>query len=186
MPRLPEVDLATLPDDVRAALRERSSKLGALTWQRVMAHRPRQMLHVIELMDSFSTDSTLPKRLVEVAVVTVSKLNECRHCVGRHAVRLVQEGLSAQAIDAILDPEAPLLTAEERLVRDYAVAVTERADRLRDALFDRLRAQFSEAQIVELTLRIGLAGFFNRFNNALQVDLDEQHGARAAELGLAV
>ena len=33
-----------------------------------------------------------------------------------------------------------------------------------------LREHFSEAQIVELTLRITLCGFFNRFNDELIID----------------
>ena len=33
-----------------------------------------------------------------------------------------------------------------------------------------LREHFSEAQIVELTLRITLCGFFNKFNDALQIE----------------
>jgi alkylhydroperoxidase family enzyme len=33
-----------------------------------------------------------------------------------------------------------------------------------------IRRQFTEAQIVELTLRVTLCGFFNRFNDALQID----------------
>ena len=37
----------------------------------------------------------------------------------------------------------------------------------------RLREHFSEAQIVELTLRITLCGFFNKFNDALQVEEEE-------------
>jgi len=55
------------------------------------------------------------------------------------------------------------------MVVDYAIAVTNTPGRIRDAMFDRLRAHFTQAQIVELTLRIALCGFFNRFNDALQV-----------------
>jgi hypothetical protein len=32
---------------------------------------------------------------------------------------------------------------------------------------------FSEEQIVELTLRTALCGFFNRFNDALQIEMEE-------------
>jgi hypothetical protein len=41
----------------------------------------------------------------------------------------------------------------------------------------------SQAQIVELTLRITLCGFFNRFNDALQIDNELADAAhdRAAE-----
>jgi alkylhydroperoxidase family enzyme len=44
---------------------------------------------------------------------------------------------------------------------------------MRDAIFEELRKHFDEAQIVELTLRIALCGFFNRFNDALQIDMED-------------
>ena len=60
--------------------------------------------------------------------------------------------------------------AADRAVIDYARLVTQRAWGIRDQVFADLRRHFSEAQIVELTLRAALAGFFNRFNDALQID----------------
>jgi len=59
-------------------------------------------------------------------------------------------------------------------VRDYAVQVTEKPQYMRDAIFDELKKHFSEEQIVELTLRIALCGFFNRFNDALQISMEEE------------
>src|SRR6266567_3616042 len=53
---------------------------------------------------------------------------------------------------------------------ELAIVVTNSAQRIPERIFDALRAHFSEAQIVELTLRIALCGFFNRFNDALQID----------------
>jgi alkylhydroperoxidase family enzyme len=55
---------------------------------------------------------------------------------------------------------------------EYAIAVTSNWSRIRDAMFERLRAHFSEPQIVELTWRIALCGAFNRFNDVLQVEVD--------------
>jgi len=43
--------------------------------------------------------------------------------------------------------------------RRIQIAVTQNAQRIRDALFERLRGHLSDAQIVELTLRIALCGF---------------------------
>ncbi len=126
-------------------------------------------------MRSFAAHGTMPRRYIEIAVVTVSRLNECRHCVGRHSVRLHDTGLPHETIEHILDADCPGLDEKDRLVRDYARQVSESSTTMRDAVFDRLRAHFDEAQIVELTMRIGLAGFFNRFNNALQIDLDDPH-----------
>jgi alkylhydroperoxidase family enzyme len=49
-------------------------------------------------------------------------------------------------------------------------------------LFDRLRQHFSEAQIVELTLRVTLCGFFNKFNDALQIEEESEAPARLAAI----
>jgi alkylhydroperoxidase family enzyme len=39
-------------------------------------------------------------------------------------------------------------------------------------MFDRLRAHFSDAQIVELTWRIAFCGAINRFSDILQVEVE--------------
>ena len=52
---------------------------------------------------------------------------------------------------------------------------------MREDIFDRLKQHFSEEQIVELTLRIALCGFFNRFNDALQIQIEHSVEADAAE-----
>jgi hypothetical protein len=40
-------------------------------------------------------------------------------------------------------------------------------------MFEELWCHFSEEQIVELTLRISLCGFFNRFNDALMIGMED-------------
>ena len=67
----------------------------------------------------------------------------------------------------------PGLDEVDRLVRDYAVQVTENPQYMRDAIFEELKRHFSEEQIVELTLRTALCGFFNRFNDALQIGMED-------------
>lgn len=164
MPRISEIDTADLPPQIADP-----------TWERVAAHCPEQLVHIDALMRSFAEHGTMPRRYIEIAIVTVSRLNACRHCVGRHSVHLHKTGLDHRTSEHILDPDCPGLDETDRLVRDYAREVSENAATMRDAPFERLRARFTEAQIVELTMRISLAGFFNRFNNALQVELDGAH-----------
>lgn len=175
MPRISEVDLESLPQQVRDVIEERRKATGEPTWQKMMGHRPRQLGHVLTLMGSFAEDTLLPKRLRELIVVAVSKANDCTHCVGRHSVRLNDAGLPYATIDALLEPDCPGLAPEERAVRDYVVALTADPNRVRDAAFNGLRAYFDEAQIVEITLLATLAGFFNAFNNVMQVELDDSH-----------
>ncbi len=180
MPRIAEIDLNSLPQPLLDVLEERRRTTGEPTWQKVMGHRPRQLGHILDLMGSFAEDSVLTKRLRELIVVTVSKANDCTHCVGRHSTRLHDAGLPHAVIDTILEPDCPGLTDTERAVRDYAVALTMDANRVRDAVFDGLRVHFDKAQIVEITLLATLAGFFNAFNNVMQVELDPSHRAALA------
>lgn len=123
---------------------------------------------------------TLPKRALELAIVTVSQLNACHYCVAHHTPFLAVEGVSAEGAARLLDwRDHPELGPADRLVVEYAIAAWESPNRIPEALFGRLRAVFSEAQIVELTLRITLCGFFNKFNDAL--DIEDETGSAAAE-----
>ena len=164
MPRISEIATEDLPPQIVDP-----------TWEKVAGHCPEQLIQLDALMRSFSEHSTMPRRYIEIAIVTVSRINECRHCVGRHSTHLYETGLGHETIERILDVAGPDLDETDSLVRDYAIAVTESSGSIRDAMFERLRTRFNEAQIVELTMRIGLATFFNRFNNALQIDLDNAH-----------
>jgi AhpD family alkylhydroperoxidase len=132
----------------------------------------------MELRDA----KTLPKRYLELAIVAVSKLNECHYCVAHHAPFLAVEGVSVDGAQRLLDfQDHPELDAIDKLVVEYAVAAWTQWNRVPEKLFTRLREHFSEAQIVELTLRITLCGFFNRFNDALQIEEEaEAHTALAA------
>jgi len=125
------------------------------------------------LLAELADEARIPKRIFEIPLVAVSRLNVCRYCVAHHAPRLAETGLAPETIAAILDDDCPGLDAAERLVRDYAVQVTTRAAALDDKLFAALRARFDDAQMVELTLRIGLCSFFNRFNDALRIEIED-------------
>jgi alkylhydroperoxidase family enzyme len=58
----------------------------------------------------------------------------------------------------------------ERLVLDYAVAMSHTPAEVDDGLFARLREHFDDAQLVELTNAIGLENHRARFNVALGLD----------------
>jgi alkylhydroperoxidase family enzyme len=65
--------------------------------------------------------------------------------------------------------ESPLYSEQERLVLDYAERMTITGQKVDDALFGRLRALFSEAQMVELTAGIAMENFRSKFNAPLEV-----------------
>lgn len=136
----------------------------------VLAHVPPALEHLYRMLMELRAREGVPFRYVELAVVTVSKLNACPYCVSHHTPLLEVEGVPAAAVASLPQSDHPAFDAPDRAVIEYARLVTQRAWGIRDQVFTELRRHFSEAQIVELTLRAALAGFFNRFNDALQID----------------
>lgn len=174
MPRVREVQAHEVPEDVRPVYERFARDYGPFLNQvKVFAQRPPVLKHIMGLLLELADEALLPKRALEIAIVVVSKLNECAYCVAHHTPRLVDQGLSADTVARILEPDCPGLTPLDRLVRDYAVQVTTEPNRIRDGVFTELRMHFTEEQIVELTVRTALCGFFNRVNDALGIGLED-------------
>ena len=184
MARVRDIPSSELPPDVAKIYEKFASEYGPFANQvAVFAHVPAAVRHLMAMLMELRDAKTLPKRYLEIAIVVISKMNECHYCVAHHKPFLVVEGLSSKGVDTIMDyKNHPEFDEKDKIVVEYAIAAWERPNRIPEALFARLRAQFSEAQIVELTLRITLCGFFNKFNDALQI---EEEPAAPQRLGAA-
>jgi AhpD family alkylhydroperoxidase len=179
MPRVTPLPSTALPAAAADIYERFATGYGAFADQAaVLAHVPPALEHLCSMLMELKARRAIDWRYIELAVVVVSKLNACTYCVAHRTPALEVEGLSAAAIAQLPDTSHPELTEVDRLVIEYATLVTQSAWRIRDQVFTRLREHFSESQIVELTLRIALTGFYNRFNDALQVD--DGHAALAA------
>ena len=173
MPRVSEVGGNQLPADAAEIFRRYVTDYGPFENQaKIFAHRPPAVRHIMGLLLDLADEAVLPKRYLEIALVTVSDLNKCEYCVAHHAPRMTSQGFHPEAAGKILEEIVPGFDEVDMLVRDYAVQVTNNFQYMRDAIFVELKKHFTEAQIVELTLRIALCGFFNRFNDALQISME--------------
>ena len=171
MPRIKPKTRDDIPADLRP-LWDKMLGYGDFADQAgVMAHRLPVFEKTWEMLVDLGENRVLPARYLELAVVTVSLLNECKYCVAHHAPKLAVAGVSeAGARDLLNYQDHPELTVVDKLVVEYAIAVTNNWNRTRDEIFTRLREHFTEAQIVELTWRTALCGAFNRFNDILQLE----------------
>ena len=64
---------------------------------------------------------------------------------------------------------SPAFSPLEKLVLDYAVAMTNTPVEVPDALFARLREHFAEAELVELTAAIAWENYRARFDHAFGI-----------------
>ena len=141
-----------IPDELKP-LWDRMAQHGDFTDQAgVMAQRLPLFRHVWAMLIELGDEAVLPKRALELALVTVSLLSGCDYCVAHHAPKLTVQGVSeAGALTLLQFQDHPELDEADKLVVEYAIAVTNAWSRTRDEIFDRLKARFSEPQIVELT-----------------------------------
>ena len=184
MARVRNIPSSALPPDLAAIYERFAGQYGPFRNQAaVFAHVPAALRHLMAMLIELREAATLPKRVLELAIVTVSKLNECAYCVAHHAPFLVVEGVSPAGVERVLDyRDHPEFDERDKLVVEYSIAAWERPNRIPDALFARLHEHFSEAQLVELTLRITLCGFFNKFNDALGIEEEPEAVQRLTAL----
>lgn len=174
MARVPNLTVDDVPEGFAGRFQELMADFDEFSNQiPVYAHSPEVVSKIFELVMTFRESKNLTRRQVEIAITAASAANKCAYCVVHHSPKLTEEGLSLDTINSLLDPDPVGLSAEEITIRDYAVAVTERAWGIRDELYERMRDHFSDAQIVELTMRAAFAGMFNKINQALGIEMEE-------------
>ena len=66
--------------------------------------------------------------------------------------------------------ESALFSDLERAALEYAERMTITGEKVTDELWARLRAHFTEAQMVELTAAVALENFRSKFNVPLEVE----------------
>ena len=103
-------------------------------------------------------------------IVRVSQINWCAFCVDLNSATAIERHISAAKLEALSDFEnSPLFSERERAALAYADLMTY-SDREVDAgSMSRLKAQFHDNAIIELTALIGFQNLSSKFNAALDV-----------------
>ena len=111
----------------------------------------------------------LTRAVKEMIASLVSKVNECDYCLTYHQSFLVDAGISSIEAEAIVTDyqTAPITDSEKKLLA-YVEKVTRHAYKTTDADIAGLKeCGWSEGQILEATLVVGLFCDINRWVDAL-------------------
>jgi AhpD family alkylhydroperoxidase len=124
-------------------------------------------------VEKYVQTSGLPHGLIHLIKLRASQINGCAYCVDMHTKEARKDGHGEQWIALVSAwHESPIYTAAERAVLGWTEAVTHLAHtRAPDADFAALRAQFSDEDIVKITVAIGTINLWNR----LAVSFRSQH-----------
>jgi len=115
---------------------------------------------------------TLTIQLKELVKMRVSQLNGCAFCIDMHVAEARKHGETDRRLHLLAAwREAGLFDARERAALAWAEALTRLANTqdVPDSVYGEVAAQFSEAEIVELTLTVVAINGWNRFQVGFRV-----------------
>lgn len=110
------------------------------------------------------------RRLLYLAELKAATMTACEYCIDLGSQIARRAGLTDEQLRALPRYRTSgAFTDKEKLVLDYAAGMSATPAVVSDDLFSSMRAQFSEAQLVQLTHVVALENMRGRFNRALGI-----------------
>jgi AhpD family alkylhydroperoxidase len=139
-----------------------------------MACNPEALRAFSEFLRAVMGGGSLPRKYKELAYLKAAMDVKCALCTGNHRRSARRAGYSEDQLDALEDyGSSALFTEEEKIILRYADQFSREPGLGSPNLLDELKGFLSDGQIVELTMVLGLANYFGRFNNALRTHVPE-------------
>jgi AhpD family alkylhydroperoxidase len=109
--------------------------------------------------------SGLEKSLLHLMEIRASQINGCAYCIVMHTTDARKLGESDERMHLLNAwREAPVFTARERAALAWLEAITLVTEgHVSDDVFEEVRGQFSEKEIVDLTAQAVAINAWNRF-----------------------
>jgi AhpD family alkylhydroperoxidase len=134
----------------------------------VIAHHPLLLAGYSAFELALERSDRIDPRLRELGALRAATMTGCPFCIDFGSAHLAELGFTQEKLRQITTwRDSDAFSEDERLVLDYAEAMTATPVEVTDELFDGLRNSFDEAAIVELTVAIAIENYRGRFNHAV-------------------
>jgi AhpD family alkylhydroperoxidase len=121
-------------------------------------------------LNMYLAKSPVEPQLLNLIDFRVSQINGCAYCLDMHSKDLRLAGETEQRLytmDAWRD--APFYSERERAALAWAEAVTKLKDgNVSDEVYEEVRRQFSEEELIDLTVAVTTINTYNRINIAFR------------------
>lgn len=103
-----------------------------------------------------------------------SRASGCQYCEAHSLIAAGIHGIADEKIADVWDyATSPHYSDAERVALDYALAAGAVPNAVDEALMTRMKAHWSDEQIVQILGAVCLYGFLNRWNDSMATDLEE-------------
>jgi 4-carboxymuconolactone decarboxylase len=163
-----------VPEHLRAAFEAETASSGGVVATgpgSVMINSPEMRRRANHLVTYLRDESTLPKKIQELAMLITARAMDCPFIWNAHAARGRREGLSDALVNALRDRQPlPPLPADEATVVHYGTEWF-RTHQVRQETFQAALAQFGAQGLTELTTLMGYYALLAFNANAFAIDL---------------
>lgn len=120
--------------------------------------------------DRIDKAKAIDRKLADLAVLKTAALTGCEWCLDFGSSVVPESGVTEEQIRELPRfRDSGAYDAREKLVLEYAEGVSRTPVEVDDELFERLRVEFSEKELVELTAFIAIENYRGRFNWAMGI-----------------
>ena len=157
-------------------IKERRNPRPLIPLDLALLHNPNIADGFSSLMGSIRTKSSLSLGAMEIAICYVAVLNNATYEWTAHAPLALKAGVKREALQAVLDGDvksSSVLTEEEIDVLEFTYQSTKNI-KIPERLMEKLKARFTDQQLMELTITVGSYNMVSRFLVAL--DVTESNG----------
>ena len=138
--------------------------------QKALAHRPAMLGNFLGFYASVGR--TLDRKLYEAVYLRTSLINGCHYCTQHHIQGSKRAGLTPDQMKGLKGGDYSGFTAPEQTALRYAEKLARTPDAATDADFAELKKHFSDEQIADLHMLIGLANLTNRVTGPLNLEVE--------------
>ena len=157
---------------VRFVYRETRKRTGRdLEPIQAIGHHQRLLMGMGAFETALEKSHRVDEKLKCLAETKAALMVGCEFCIDIGSHISAEHGVTDEQLLALpRHREAECFDETERLVIDYAEAITKTPAEVTDELFDALRERFDEAQLVELTAAIAWENYRARFDHAFGIE----------------
>ena len=127
-------------------------------------HTAPELFKALYALQNAVNHASLPQELQELVKMRASQLNGCALCIALHLAEARRLGIADEKLHLLNAwRETPLFDARERAALAWTEALTLVTEgHVADAVYEQVRAQFSDQELVELSFAVTTINTWNR------------------------
>jgi len=136
-------------------------------------------LHAMLPLEKHLKSSTIEEKLLHLVKLRASQINGCAYCIDMHSIDARAAGDTEQRLYALNAwRETPFFTPRERAALEWTESLTLISqNHVPDELYESVRKEFSENELVDLTYAVATINAWNRIAISMRAVPGQYHPA---------